>query len=1281
MDELTILTMNVQGFKDFKKRKKVLHWASKKKFDVFLTQETHFESKDKDEWESSWDGVIINSAGEIKNKNISKGVSIFIRDGLDHEILEKHIDKYGRYIILFMRIRNHHCTVVNYYGPNKDSPDTLSTMLNIIDEIECNNVIFGGDFNFVFNPEIDKLGGTSNTNYKCRDTLLSWMDDRKYLDIWRVKNPKCNQFTWRSNRVPRVYCRLDFFVVSCNIAGSTSFCEIKPGLCSDHSCVLLKVSLDPNTRGRGFWKFNNSLLDDPLFCTELENTIGNTAIDNKGTEEQLFWETLKCTMRGCCIAYSIKRKKQNKCKMEALNGEIEELEKSLPLVEGLRVVSQANADTIKAMEINLKLKKDELDKLIENDASGAALRSKCKFYEDGDKATKFFLNIEKKQAENKSIKRLINDSGKEITNLEDILEEERRYYLKLYSSTRKNVYEPLVENTMYKDMQTLESEKVPGEMHEMLTAPITDEELWDIIKESPNGKSPGADGYTNEFYKKFWPKLKLYVTASLRKALSVGSLSISQRQGVINLIPKANKDPVYLKNWRPITLLNQDYKYLAKCLAHRCKDILPNIISPDQTGFVPGRLIGTNILRIFNLMNHCSVEKINAMLVCIDFEKAFDSIEWDFMLGALKFFNFPELFIKWIHTFYNDIDSRVINNGNISSGFKPSRGVRQGCPLSPMLFVISIELLSLYMKRKSNLEGVMGKSGNYLISQFADDTSFALTGSKASLVKLFDILQTFTITSGLKVNVDKTEIMLMGQDHNVDLGKFNSLVKEKVKILGVDVCKSRKETVDANFPPILEKIKGVLNLWCRRKLSLAGKITIIKSLAASKLIYCLTVLPSPPKPFWEELNRLLFRFISNNKPEKHKRVTLIGPYDQGGFQMVDLELQNQALKMSWMDKIMNLNGIWRDFVVEQNTKIDFRYLIQCNVKYCDLPLKFDKNNIWGEIWIHWCSFNYKKELTNALEVTSQNLWFNSNLLINGKVCHFQRWNERGITMFHHLLEESTYRLLNYTEFCDKFQFYPPFTEFYGLMGCIPKSWKTLLIQATINEDDEDELKLIDRLELAEKPSKYFYDELVKTKFVPPLDKSLKWQEECDEMWSEEDWLKSFSDVRVISQNNKLRSFRYNLLIRNVSYNKKLYYMKLTESPNCPSCKDEIESLKHLYWDCPNSTKMWRGLRHLWEYSYGPTTELTFKECILGIFTEGDAPNTRNCNIFKLLCSLTSQYININKCLGIPTTIEGLICKFVDTYKIERKLAAKNHVNFFHEKKWGRIGLTLNPLLN
>ena len=161
---------------------------------------------------------------------------------------------------------------------------------------------------------------------------------------------------------------------------------------------------------------------------------------------------------------------------------------------------------------------------------------------------------------------------------------------------------------------------------------------------------------------------------------------MSQKQAVISLIEKKGKDRSFLEHWRPISLLNVDTKIMTKVLAARIKEVLPSIIHHNQTGYIMDRYIGETIRSIFEIMDFTLNENISGLLIFIEFHKAFDLLEGDYLCKCLEAFNFGEDFVGWVKTFYKNIESCVLSNGFFSDYFKLERGVRQGDPLSPYPF-------------------------------------------------------------------------------------------------------------------------------------------------------------------------------------------------------------------------------------------------------------------------------------------------------------------------------------------------------------------------------------------------------------------------------------------------------------------------------------------------------------------------------------------------------------------------------------------------------------------
>ena len=204
-------------------------------------------------------------------------------------------------------------------------------------------------------------------------------------------------------------------------------------------------------------------------------------------------------------------------------------------------------------------------------------------------------------------------------------------------------------------------------------------------------KSPGNDGIPIEFYKRCWNLISQPFLESVSESFEKGEMSNSQKQAVITLIEKKGKDRCLIENWRPISLLNVDAKILSKVIATRIKKVLPDIIHHNQSGYVSDRYIGETVRSIFDIMDFTDKENIPGLLIFIDFQKAFDTLEWSYLYKCLEAFNFGGEFIRWVRTFYQNIQSCVINNVTASDYFNLERGVRQGDPLSPYLFILAVE--------------------------------------------------------------------------------------------------------------------------------------------------------------------------------------------------------------------------------------------------------------------------------------------------------------------------------------------------------------------------------------------------------------------------------------------------------------------------------------------------------------------------------------------------------------------------------------------------------------
>ena len=411
-------------------------------------------------------------------------------------------------------------------------------------------------------------------------------------------------------------------------------------------------------RGKGLWKFNNSLTANDEFVDKMKIYIKDI-LENMDKEniidEQLRWEFLKYEIRKFSIIFS-----KNLAKIKKI--ETSSLESKLKLLETTEKFD-SNSEYIEC--------KNKLEQIYTEKANGIRIRSKCDWYEYGEKSSKFFLNLEKSRA-NQSKVRNICKNNNEITEQKEINQELFNYYKDLFteklkiSKTDINNYLSDCPIPQLSEEQTLQCEEN-----------FSEKEFYQALINMPNNKSPGNDGLTKEFYETFWEELKTPLISSFECAFIKDELSSSQKQAVIKLIEKLDRDKRFIKNWRPISLLNVDTKIISKVLSGRIKEVLPSLISSNQTAYVDGRIISESGRLISDILEITDLCKQNGILLTIDIEKAFDSVNHAFLISVLEKYGFGKNFLKWINVLLNNQESCVINGGFTTQYFKLERGTRQ----------------------------------------------------------------------------------------------------------------------------------------------------------------------------------------------------------------------------------------------------------------------------------------------------------------------------------------------------------------------------------------------------------------------------------------------------------------------------------------------------------------------------------------------------------------------------------------------------------------------------
>jgi hypothetical protein len=648
------------------------------------------------------------------------------------------------------------------------------------------------------NPEIDSVNYVGrDTRTKTRQKLKEVMTELDLIDVWRELFVEKPGYTWRKFKSTK-QGRLDYFLTPETFLSRIKRIHLESSYKSDHSPLILTLRSDERQRGKPMWRFNNSLLKDKKFVEMIKTKINNvkkhymlpvynlekiTEIPDDQiqftTNDQTFFEMLLLELRGSIITFSINKKREETNLEKELCEEIAELEADI------------NEQNVSKLEV----KKGELEQLRSKRLNGMIIRSRAQWLLEGEKTSKYFCSLESRNFKNKAVSFLESSSGKILCSNKEILDEAECFYHALYE--RKDTVDVNLETMI--DL----APKITLEENERMKGLLTYNEIKTKLGKMSNNKSPGSDGYTTEFFKFFFRDIGHFLVRSVNYGFLVGEMSVTQKQGIVTIIPKEGKDKHLLKNWRPITLLNVPYKIASACIAERIKSVLPRIIHTDQKGFMAGRYIGENVRLLYDVLFYTEKENIPGMLLLIDFEKAFDSVSWSFIQEALAYFNFGLDVQKWVETLYKNANACVTVNGHYSKWFNIGRGVRQGDPLSPYLYLICAEILSLMLRENVHIKGIQVREEEILLSQFADDTSLCLDGSEESFCEAIRVLETFTAMSGLKMNTDKTHVIWIGSSKNSkkrylrdrnfcwDPGIF--------KVLGIKFSTNIKEIPEINF--------------------------------------------------------------------------------------------------------------------------------------------------------------------------------------------------------------------------------------------------------------------------------------------------------------------------------------------------------------------------------------------------------------------------------------------------------------------------------------------------
>ncbi|GJX75386.1 hypothetical protein Tco_0313981 [Tanacetum coccineum] len=450
-----------------------------------------------------------------------------------------------------------------------------------------------------------------------------------------------------------------------------------------------------------------------------------------------------------------------------------------------------------------------------------------------------------------------------------------------------------------------------------MVRPISSQEIKEAMFSMGNDKSPGSDGFTAAFFKSSWDIIGSDVSRAVREFFINGRLLKELNHTIIALIPKVNS-PARVNDYRSISCCNVLFKCISKIIANRIKESLKRLISPNQSAFVPGRSISDNILLTQEIMHNYHLDRgVPRCAFKVDIQKAYDTVDWDFLRKVLIGFGFHDRMVSWIMECVSTTSFSININGSLHGYFKGRRGLRQGDPLSPYIFTLVMEVLTLMLHRRvresSNFTYHRYCSKLDLINLcFADDLFLFAHGDVNSAMVIKEALDEFKDASGLIPSMPKSTDYFCNVLNHTKLSILHFLPFEEgripVKYLGVPLVSSR--LIFRDYKDLIEKVQNRINDWKNNSLSIAGRLQLIQSVMGSMHVFWASVfmLPSCVLLDIEQLMRgfLWCQGSMRNGNSKVAWEVVCLPKDEGGLGIRRLEQFNKALMVSHIWKLLSL---------------------------------------------------------------------------------------------------------------------------------------------------------------------------------------------------------------------------------------------------------------------------------------------------------------------------------------------------------------------------------------
>uniref|UniRef100_A0A8C5N182 Reverse transcriptase domain-containing protein n=1 Tax=Leptobrachium leishanense TaxID=445787 RepID=A0A8C5N182_9ANUR len=819
---------------------------------------------------------------------------------------------------------------------------------------------------------------------------------------------------------------------------------------------------------------------------------------------------------------------------------------------------------------NLLQARSSLNKMLNDSIRFQALRTRSFFALNENKPGRLLARILRTRRIASYIPKIRMPTGLLTTDPRDISATFLEYFRSLYNIESTGTWTSSPEQLQTYLTRTITRSLRPTD-RETLNAAITPDELLTALKTTKNGKSPGPDGLPIEYYKMCNTEL-LPALLNLFNAIRDGvPLHPHSLMATISLIPKPEKDHTCCENFRPISLLNNDMKLLARILANRLKRFLPQLVDSDQVGFIPGREARDATTRILNALALSKQSRSPLLLLSADAEKAFDRVRWPFLFQAMQHFGIGEKYLSWVQALYSAPSARVRVNGALTQPFSILNGTRQGCPLSPLLFALSLEPLLSAIRHNPLIKGVRGARLEHKVSAYADDLMFLMPDPIGTLPEVLQELQTFGALTGFKINDAKSELLAVSLPMT-----WRTRLKEQypfrwcsssLTYLGISLTSDYSKLFTLNYMTLLDKFRRDTAQWTSKYLSWSGRIGVLKMNFLPRLLYLFQALPILlPRSYHQLIRSLFSNFIWPRGRPRIKYATLCKPKLKGGLAVPDTFLYYTAAHMNrivdWMAESPNQKWLdLEEFLAERPPRL-LPWLSWIAVKNLTLsasPLGHTLH-IWHKYKTKFALTTYPSPLLPIVH--------NPDLPIAILPSLMERFTDSSDLRAYHLLCDGNFVPLDPPEHP-----VPTFNVSFNYHQ-IKSFLKKLPGNASLNRQLTSFESLCQKaLPLAHGISTIYC--MLQAVGEEPPDFMARWERTLNTPIPDEAWTKTLSLTHHGSPVARLQEASYKLLAFWYRTPALVANFEASHSPNCWRCLTAIGTYIHIWWECPYLEPYWR----------------------------------------------------------------------------------------------------------